>query len=149
MRLIETFFRPDAVARRPWTMPAPLFRRAKQALRRSPGDCAFVPIRSMQYQAVIDVEELIFVDALGGYQVQDGQGGRVILLAWRPRPLAEMASLSEPVPCELIYYRSGLDEVQRRLIGELDRALQVLEARRQGRPGAGQGGVNVLPLRPR
>ncbi len=149
MRLTETFFRPEATARCPWTMPATLFRRAQQALRRSPGRCAFVPIRSMQFQAVIDAEELIFVDALGGYRVQDGQGGRLILLAWRPRPLAEIASLSDPVPCELVYYRAGLEEVQRRLVGELDRALQLMEARRRDRPSDGQDGFRVVPLRPR
>ncbi len=146
MRVTETFFRPEAVARRPWTMPAPLFRLCQQALRRSPGRCAFVPIRSMQFQAVIDAEELIFVDALGDYRIQGGEGGRVILLAWRPRPLAEIESIAKPVPCELIFYRDRLEDVQRRLVGELARALQTLEARE--RPGREEGGIKVVPLRP-
>lgn len=119
----ETFFRPTEAARMPWTMPPPLYRDWRTLLRRSVTGCVFVPVRSMQLQAVVDDEEIIFVDSQG-YEVHNGVGGRVILLAWRPTPPAELVSVNEPIPCEIISYRSGLEDTQRRLVGEFAKALR-------------------------
>jgi len=134
----EIFFRPPVLARRAWTMPVPLFRACRSVLRSSGSGCAFVPIRSMQYQAVIDAEEIVFVDGQGGYVVRDGQGGRVIVLSWRPAPTASLDSLSEPVPCELVFHRPDLEDIQRRLVGEFRQALdRVLQKHEPLRPFTG------------
>ena len=125
---VETFFRPPVCHRQQSAVSINLYHLCRKALRRSPTHCAFVPIRSMQFQAVIDDEEIIFVDSQG-YMVHQGSGGRVILLAWRFPPPAELESLSEPVACTVFHYREGLEEVQRRLIGELTKALELLEER--------------------
>ncbi|MEL0585249.1 MAG: hypothetical protein AAES65_10280 [Candidatus Thiodiazotropha sp. (ex. Lucinoma kazani)] len=79
----ETFFRPKADKRECLNIPAPLFNRCRLLVKRCLSEHVFVPIRSMQYQAVIDRDEVIFVDNQGGYAVQDGEGGRVIVLAWK------------------------------------------------------------------
>jgi hypothetical protein len=144
-RTTETFFRPPELQRRSVTLPAALLNGARLLLARSGGGCLFVPIRNMQFLAVVDREETVFVDSQA-YAVQDGAGGRLILIAWRPQPSGSQHSLSEPVPCDLIYYRPGLDEVQRRLVGELGRALQVL-GERQGRTLSPTQGPRILPFR--
>ncbi len=124
---IQTFFRPAEVRREPCSLPADLFNRYRRLLNRAKRDCVFVPIRVMQFLAVIDREEVIFVDSQGGYQVVDGEGGRSILLSWRFPHASTRDSLSAPVTCEVAHYREGLDDLQRRLIGEFTKALIALE----------------------
>jgi hypothetical protein len=72
-------------------------------------------------------------------------GGRLITIAWRPGPVAQRASLSEPVACELVFYHAGMQEVQRRLVGEFGRALEQLQRRRQEAPPRQP---RILPFRP-
>ncbi len=144
----ETFFRPDqAFARESSALPADLHNSLQRVLKRCGGTCCFLPVRTMQYQAVIEREEIIFVDAAGGYAHQDGVGGRLIRLAWRPRPGAR-DSLTEPVPCEILYYFPDLAETQRRLIGETRAALR-LALERQREAIAPIGEHRVVPLRRR
>lgn len=88
----------------------------------------FVPIRSMQFIAVIDREEIIFVDSLN-YAVRDGEGGRMILLAWEYAQETPRDSLTEPVPIELIHYADNIRPLHNRLMVELPKALDLLEER--------------------
>jgi len=145
-RVRETFFRPDEpCAREASALPADVHNGLQLLLARESGSCVFLPIRSMQYQAVIDREEVVFVDAHGGYAHQDGVGGRLIRIAWRPGA-GRRDSLTEPVPYEIIYYFDGLKETQRRLLGETRAALlQVLE--RQRGPAAAPIERRVIPFR--
>ncbi|NCA71746.1 MAG: hypothetical protein EOM91_17040 [Sphingobacteriia bacterium] len=99
----ETFFRPDPpVERTQTTIPAALYNGLRLLLKYTRREAVFLPIRSMQYQAVVDRTEVIFIDSHGGYAHQDGEGGRLIRIAWRPR--AARSSLTEPVQCEIVYY---------------------------------------------
>ena len=141
----ETFFRPDeALAHEQTRIPSALYNGLQLLLRRSAGRAVFIPIRSMQYQAVVDREEVVFVDSHGGYAYQDGEGGRLIRIAWRPAVGRE--SLSAPVECEIIYYFMGLRETQTRLLGEIQPVIkQMLE--RQRRQGGATPTPRVLPLR--
>ncbi|EXJ13896.1 hypothetical protein [Imhoffiella purpurea] len=140
----ETFFRPDAeCAREETSIPASLYN-AMLSLRREEGSAGpFVPIRSMQYMAFIDREETIFVDAAGGYAHRDGQGGRLIRIAWRPA--SKRDSLSAPVFCEVVYYFTGSKEIQRRLLSEFGPAVAgMLERRRADVEGVCEG--RILPF---
>jgi hypothetical protein len=141
----ETFFRPDeALAHEQTRIPAALYNGLRLLLRRSTGSAVFIPIRSMQYQAVVDREEVVFVDSHGGYAYQDGEGGRLIRIAWRPAVGRD--SLSAPVPCEIVYYFRDLRETQTRLLGEIQPIItQMLERRRiaDGPISA----LRILPLR--
>lgn len=141
----ETFFRPDeAVARESSRIPAGIHNRMLELLRRSGGASVFVPIRAMQYLAVVERDEVVFVDGQGGYAYQDGEGGRLIRLVWRPAP--ERDSITAPVVCEIVYYFTDLREVQRRLLSEIGPALDQLLRRRRDRDiGAWEG--RVLPFR--
>ena len=124
----ETFFRPAEVAREQLNLPAPLFNRCVVLLNRSTTRNVFIPVRAMQYQAVIDDEEIIFVDNQG-YAVQDGKGGRLIILAWQMPIHHSRDSLTEPVPIEVVYYVSEDHNIHRRLIGEFPKALDLYEER--------------------
>jgi len=127
----ETFFRPTEITREWVTLPAPLYNRCRLLLTRCPTQCLFVPIRSMQYLAVIDPEEIIFVDNQG-YAHRDGQGGRLIVLAWKTGLTASRDSLTEPVPVEIIYYEPNGHDTQRRLMSEFPPALALYEERQKG-----------------
>lgn len=124
----ETFFRPPAVARQASALPAALYNTMQNLLARSRSGCVFVPIRSMQFIGVIDRAEVVFVDSQA-YARQGDQGGRLILLAWKPCPGADRVSLTEPVPCEVVFYEPRLGEIQRRLVGEFGRAMSDLDQR--------------------
>jgi hypothetical protein len=127
----EVFFRPDTeYARELTTIPAPIHNALRQLLQQARGSSVFIPIRSMQYLAVIDAEEVIFVDALGGYAYHDGEGGRLIRLAWRP--FVGRDSLCDPVSCEMVYYFNDLKDVQRRLLSEIGPALDQLKIKPTG-----------------
>ncbi|MCG6897190.1 MAG: hypothetical protein LJE60_08815 [Thiocapsa sp.] len=141
----ETFFRPGEIAAKQRTsIPAAVFNGLQLLLKRSQGDCVFVPIRSMQYQAVVDREEVIFVDSHGGYAHQNGEGGRLIRIAWRPA--VAQASLSAPIPCEIIHYFKSQEEIQMRLLGEIQPTIrQMLDRQRHG-SGPRQS-ARILPFR--
>jgi hypothetical protein len=142
----ETFFRPQELAREHSALPASLYNDLQLVLKRSGSENLFIPIRSMQYQAVVEGAEIIFVDSQGGYAHQDGEGGRLIRVAWRPAPAAERESLTDPVPCEIVYYFPGLKEIQWRLMSEFPPVLvQILQRQREKSVRAGER--RVLPLR--
>ncbi len=126
----EIFFRPGETAREPVTLPAPLYNRCRLLLARCSRPHVFVPIRTMQYQAVIDSEEIIFVDNQG-YAVRDGRGGRLIVLAWKVALGNPRQSLTEPVPIEIVYYSRETHDTHRRLMSEFPRALSLFESRQQ------------------
>lgn len=143
----ETFFRPTTEhAREQRTLPAPLYNTIRQLLHHADGASVFVPIRSMQYLAVIDAEEIIFVDALGGYAYHDGEGGRLIRLAWRP--FIGRDSLCDPVSCEMVYYFSGLQAVQARLLSEIGPVLNHVK-HQQATQQSPASTVRILPFKPR
>lgn len=139
MRTRESFYRPDTiVGREPRELAAAIYNRTHLLLRRSGDGCLFVPIRSMQYLAVVDDEEIIFVDANHRPYIE---------LAWRGfRPQAR-AALDASVPFEVVYYLEKGFEAMRRLVGEFDRATRLLSDRTPG--GIGAGEPIDLPRSPR
>ncbi len=124
----ETFFRPPELTREQIKISAALYNRCRLMLKRCAYDHFFVPIRSMQFIGVVDDEEIIFVDSLN-YAVRDGEGGRMIMLAWEFTQRGERDSLSEPVSVDLIHYAPHARELHTRLMVELPKALDLLEER--------------------
>jgi hypothetical protein len=124
----DTFFRPDEVARESIKIPAALFNRCRLALNRCEYEHIFIPVRNMQYQAVIDQAEIIFVDN-HAYAVRDGEGGRMIVLSWRFGKDGARDSLSEPVAIELVLYHPAARPIHQRLMVEFPKALEIMEAR--------------------
>jgi hypothetical protein len=126
--LSEIFFRPEELAWERLTIPATLYNQCRLILTRGQYERVFVPVRSMQFQAAIDEEEVIFIDN-HAYAVKDGKGGRLIRLAWRFHRGWNREGINEPAPIDLIYYDEKTRELHNRLVGEFKKALDELEAR--------------------
>ena len=124
----ETFFRPDEVARERLSVPAALYNRSRLLLSRGRYEHIFVPVRSMQMLGVIDAEEIIFVDNQA-YAVRDGEGGRLIMLAWVFHHDRRGDDLTGPAPIELVYYHDAARDLHNRLIGDFAKALELIERR--------------------
>ena len=139
-----TFFRPPELARERITIPAQLYNRCRLMLARCRYEHVFVPVRSMQIQAVIDEQEVIFVDNQA-YAVRDGEGGRLIVLAWIFRHDQGRANLDEPAPIELAYYQEDARDLHSRLIGDFGKALDALERRARDR-GCEAKAKKVVPF---
>lgn len=125
----ETFFRPPIYHQVSWTIPGTLYNQTRWLLNRAQTTCVFIPIRTMQYLAVIDQEEIIFVDAIGGYRYYNQQGGRIIQLAWRYFRPQTRQSLADPVDCEIVHYSAKAQQTMQWLVGEFTKALTLLTER--------------------
>lgn len=117
----ERFYREKEIARFPAFLPAAAYNVAHTLLSRA-GACLFVPIRSLQYMAVLDAEEFIFVD---------GRSKAWVELAWQNfRPQAR-SSLDERVPFEVVHYLPQAAETMKRLPVEFHQALLLLAERQK------------------
>jgi len=130
----ESCHREQEIARLPAFLPAATYNLAHTLLARADA-CLFVPIRSMQYMAVLDAEEFIFVDS---------QNKAMVELAWQNfRPQAR-ESLDERVPFEVVRYLPQAAETMKRLPAEFHGALLLLAERQK--PGTPATVIN-LPTR--
>jgi hypothetical protein len=128
----ETFYRPPELAREARTLPAEVYNLAHALLARAAHGCLFVPIRSIQYLAVLDREEWIFVHR---------EGARTIEIAWEKFHPQERAALDEPVPYTAVYYNAQAQETMKQLQGEFHKALTELSTRQPQ-----TGSARILPL---
>jgi len=140
----ETFFRPPEHDREHTMLRAEVYNGARLALAHSITDCAFVPIRSMQYQAVITHDEIIFVDNQG-YAVHGSEGGRLIVLAWDLGQAEHRDSLTRPVPMDIIYFHDHNREIHHRLMSEFPPALETHNTRQRGDRTDAQA-AKIVPL---
>src|SRR3569832_811852 len=97
----ERFYREQEIARLPAFLPAATYNLAHTLLARA-GKCLFVPIRSLQYLAVLDAEEFFFVD---------GQNKAWVELAWQHFHPQARASLDERVPFEVVHSQRAQREI--------------------------------------
>jgi len=114
----ETFYRPPELSREPRTLPAETYNLARVMFQRAATGSLFVPLRGMQFLAVLDAEEFIFVDR---------EGRRMIELAWQHFVPQARRALDEPVSYEAVYYSSASAEVMRRVQSEFHKALREIE----------------------
>ncbi|MBI3778826.1 MAG: hypothetical protein HY274_07940 [Gammaproteobacteria bacterium] len=114
----ETFYRPPELSREPRTLPAETYNLAHLLLKRAANGCLFVPLRGMQFLAVLDAEEFIFVDR---------EGRRMIELAWQRFMPHARQSLDDPVSYEAVYYSPAGAEIMRRAQSEFPKALREVE----------------------
>lgn len=125
-----TCYRDKEIASELRSLPAATYNLAHTLLVRSPSGVLFVPIRAMQYLAILDVEEFIFLDSERKCWVD---------IAWQNfRPQAR-TSLDDPVPYRAVYYRPDSAQLMARLQAELPRALNELAAK-----GCFDGAAKVL-----
>ena len=114
----ETFYRPPELSRAARTLPSETYNLAHVLLQRTATGSLFVPLRGMQFLAVLDAEEFIFVDR---------EGRRMIELAWQHFVPQARRALDEPVSYEAVYYSSASAEVMRRVQSEFHKALREIE----------------------
>lgn len=122
-----SFERGEEIDRETRQLPAAFYRKILLLHSRSADRHLFVPIRAMQYLAIVDREEIVFVD---------GQNPRAIELSWREFDRGERGDLREPVTYQCIYYQEKGRRNMGRLQGEFLKALDQLELRQPRSPGA-------------
>ncbi len=115
-----SFERGEEIGREVRQLPAEHYRIMRLLYSRAGGQPLFVPMRGMQYLAIVDSEEVVFVD---------GQGPRVIEVSWQEFRSSEREDLRDPVNYTCIYYSDKGAQAMSRLQGEFLKALELLQAR--------------------
>jgi len=124
----ETFFLPKEVERKQWSVPADIYNLYRALQLRNQAGHVFVPIRTMQFMAVLDKSEIVFVDSQS-YAVSKDEGGRLILVAWKFAESIDRDALTDPVPCEVVFYEQDNCELQLRLVSEFRQAMDLMDQR--------------------
>ena len=127
------FERGDEAGREMRQLPAEHYKKILILFSRSESESLFIPIRSMQYLAIIDQEEIVFVDGLRP---------RKIDLAWRDFHPGEHDCLDSPVTYTCIYYTEQGQQARVRLQGEF---LAALEQMKKRQPKSADATVTQFP----
>lgn len=112
-----TCYRSEEIKRETRFLPAATYNLACQLITRCTLDYLFVPIRSMQYLAILDKKEFVFID---------GERKCWVDIAWQNFQTQTRTSLDQPVAYEVVYYREGQADLLLRLQHEFPSALQFL-----------------------
>ena len=112
-----TCYRDSEIAREGRHLPGATYNLAITLLARSNSDCLFVPIRSLQYLAILDAEEFVFVDGTSKCRID---------IAWRNFRPMERNTLAAPVSYEAVYYLPDTATLMARLQTEFPFALHSL-----------------------
>ena len=112
-----TCYRDSEIAREGRHLPGATYNLAITLLARSNSDCLFVPIRSLQYLAILDAEEFVFVDGTSKCRID---------IAWRNFRPMERNTLDAPVSYEAVYYLPDTAMLMARLQTEFPSALHSL-----------------------
>jgi hypothetical protein len=112
-----TCYRDTEIKRESHFLPASTYNLARQLLTRCADDYLFVPIRSMQYLAILDKEEFVFID---------GQRKCWIDVAWQNFHSQDRTHLAQPVAYEVVYYGENQADIMLRLQKEFPKALQLI-----------------------
>lgn len=125
MIIREDFYRREELGSEQRSMPAKIYNTSRLLLEHSQESCVFVPIRSMAYLAVIDHEEIIFVDAVAGR--------RQIEFSWQQFQPQLRSDLVSPVPYNFVYYDEKALSTVRQAQGEFTRFVQIKSDRLHSR----------------
>ena len=129
------FERDEEIERRPTFLPSDLYKKLRHLRTLQGREALFIPLRSLQYLAVVDDEEVFFVDGLGD---------RRVVLAWQNFRPADCTRIGDPVPCELVLYRESARDAVPRLVREFSEAIALYETRHARIPAAG---ARIAPFR--
>lgn len=115
-----TCYRDTELQRKPHFLPAAIYNTAHLLLDHSREGVVFVPIRTMQYLAVIDSEEIIFLDS---------ENKSWVAISWQNFRPQQRNTLTESVAYEAVYYNLDAEETMKRLLVEFPPALKALAAK--------------------
>jgi len=142
----QTFFTPDEFFCQKTRLLSKTYNLAHVLLKRSQLNHLFIPVRSMQYLAIIEKNAFWFVDSLA-YAVRGDEGGRLIRVSWHPLINAnQREGLIQHMDCRVIFYGEGLQDIQNRLNSEFYKAMLLIDQRYRDSM-ISKGEVNILPLR--
>jgi len=143
----QSFFTPDEFSSHESRLMSTTYNLAHVLLNRSQSEHLFIPIRSLQYLAIIEKEAFWFVDSQA-YAVRGDEGGRLIRVSWHPLIDAhDRDGLTQHMDCRVVFYGGDMSDIQTRLTGEFYQAMvQVDQRHRDSLPGNFK--ANILPLKP-
>ncbi len=124
----ETFFLPNEVDRKDWLVPSGIYNLYHSLQVRCETGHVFVPIRTLQFMAVLDKNEIVFVDSQS-YATSKNEGGRLILIAWKFPISHDRDALTDPMPCEVVFYEKKSSDLQLRLVSEFRQAMELIDQR--------------------
>jgi len=143
----QSFFTPEEFSCQKSRLTSATYNLAHILLNRNQLDHLFIPIRSMQYLAVIEQSHFWFVDSQA-YAVQDNEGGRLIRISWHPiMDPSQRTGLNQPIDCRVVFYGKDMNDIQRRLIGEFYQAMSLVD-RRHSQSLPTNSGINITQLKP-
>ena len=140
---VQTFFLPKRFASHQTTIRYDTYNLAHRLLNRTDSSYVFVPIRSLQYLAIIEARDIWFVDSLA-YAVSANEGGRLITVSWHTTT-TERASLEDNIAMEVTYYERDMHDIQIRLTGEFRAAIELMDKRYRDQQIPAEG-AKILPL---
>lgn len=132
----EIFYRTREIRRERRSLAAVVYNRSKTLLYRSGEKALFVPIRSMQYLAVIDPEEILFLDG--------AVSRSSIVLAWQNFRASDRSALDQPVVYEAVYYNPASLDIMPRIQSEFPRALKQMDDKARSAPATA---ARIIPLK--
>lgn len=143
----QSFFTPDEFSCQQTRLLSQTYNLAHILLNRSKSSHLFVPVRSIQYLAIIEKDAFWFVDSLA-YAVRGDEGGRLIRVSWHPQlKTGEREDLTQHMDCKVNFYGKDMSEIQNRLQSEFYQSMRMIDLRYRDSldtPCA----VSILPLKP-
>lgn len=122
-----SFFKSDENIREKKQLPADIYNKFHTLLTHASKGYIFVPIRRIHYLAVIDADEVMFVD---------GHVKHMVVMSWEAFQPQVRESLADPVPYEQVVYNAQkAEEILPSLQGEFLKAVELM-ASREGKPDA-------------
>ena len=142
----QSFFTPDEFLCQETRLLSQTYNLAHVLLNRSQSSHLFIPVRSLQYLAIIEKNAFWFVDSLA-YAVRGDEGGRLIRVSWHPLISAhEREGLTQNMDCRVIFYGEDMSEIQKRLNSEFYQSMLQIDQRHSGSLNT-DCNVSILPLR--
>lgn len=142
----QSFFTPDEFFCQETKVLSRTYNLAHVLLNRSQSSHLFIPIRSLQYLAIVEKNTFWFVDSLA-YAVRDNEGGRLIRVSWHPLISGnEREGLTQNMDCRVIFYGEDMSEIQKRLNSEFYQSMLQIDQRHRDSLNT-DCKVSILPLR--
>lgn len=117
MHYQEKFYRGDTLGTEICALSAETYNNMRRLISRHDGPQVFVPVRSLQYMAVVSDQEVVFVDL----HIQ-----RVTELSWSRFQANSRGSLSSPVSYSCAWHNNKAHERMQKITVEFAESLKTL-----------------------
>ncbi|MBT4836175.1 MAG: hypothetical protein HON94_02390 [Methylococcales bacterium] len=141
----QSFFTPDEFFCKKTQVLSQTYNLAHILLNRSQSKHIFVPIRSMQYLAIVEKNTFWFVDSLA-YAVRKNEGGRLIRISWHPLlKVNQREGLTQNMECRVVFYGEDMEHIQNRLNSEFYQSMLQIDQRHRSSINTNSK-ISILPL---